>query len=236
MTSEEEIEFGTLNIDSEYTVIIKALDGSVFLKPSQSNLVINVVKKGLEEELPSTVVTKRIDKQAKTVTIETVEKDADSSIQLDYNISVPEDLKKIVIEGRTCDIHAVGVDTDYDAKTDSGKIAIHQARKNVRAEVSVKGSIEIEHEALSDSASIFVQNMKGDVTISLPKNVNAQLNAKTLKGELTSTIPVTLEPRTTVLTKESWKRMQREALGTLGSGGAPITVDVTNGNIAINGY
>ena len=94
MTSEEEIEFGSLHVDADYTIIIKALDGSITLKPSQSNLVINVVKKGLEEELPLTVVTKRIDKKDKTVTLETVEKDADTSIQLDYVISAPQNLKE----------------------------------------------------------------------------------------------------------------------------------------------
>ena len=119
---------------------------------------------------------------------------------------------------------------------DNGKITLQQARKKVKAVVSQKGSIEIEHESLPETESIFVQNMQGDVTISLPKNVNATLKATTLKGELTSNIPVTLEPRTTVLNKESWKNMQREVTGTLGAGGAPINIDVTKGNITINGY
>jgi hypothetical protein len=236
MTSEEEIEFGTLHIDPDYAITIKALDGAVTLKPSQSNLVINVVKKGLEEELPSTVVTKRIDKGAKTVTLETVEKDPDSPIQLDYNISVPENLKKIIIQGRNCDVHTSGLDADYDVTTDNGKITLQQTRKNVKAVVSQQGSIEIEHEALPDTTSIFLQAMQGDVTVSLPKNVNAALKATTLKGEVTSNIPVTLESRTSVLTKESWKRLQREITGTLGNGGAPITIDVTKGDITINGY
>lgn len=236
MTSEEEIEFASLHVDADYTIIIKALDGSVTFKPSQNNLVINVVKKGLEEELPLTVVTKRIDKKDKTVTLETIEKDADTSIQLDYIISVPQSLKKIIVQGRSCDVHASGLDADYEVANDNGKITLQQARKKVKAVVGQSGTIEIEHESLPETESIFVQNMNGDVIISLPKNVNATLKATTLKGEVASNIPVTLESRTTVLSKESWKNMQREATGMLGSGGAPITIDVTKGNITINGY
>lgn len=231
----DENEF-SFHIDADYTITIKALDGVVTLKPSQSNLVINVLKKGLEEELPSTIVTKRIDKGAKTVTLETVEKDADSPIQLDYNISVPENLKKIIIQGRTCDVHTSGLDADYEVTTENGKITLQQTRKNVKAVVSEKGSIEIEHESLPDTTSIFLQSMQGDVVVALPKNVNATLKATTLKGEVASNIPVTLESRTSVLTKESWKRLEREITGTLGNGGAPITVDVTKGDITINGY
>ena len=118
------------------------------------------------------------------------------------------------------------------AKTYQGDINIHGTVESVTAKTTY-GTIKIKVKELPATSSLFLEAFKGYVELTLPHLINANLTARTAQGTVTSTVPITTTPQTIVLNKESWARFKKEALGTLGQGGAPITIEATKGNITI---
>lgn len=229
--SEEQVINETHPLGPRPIITIDAHAGSINIQPGQSNtLSITAIKKGIAEELPQTTIETSLHNGSALV--KTVEKDTDSSVTVTYSLKVPPQTSKIIVSSNRGPITIQNVDCPLEVTTATGNLSIKNATQSVKALVG-KGSITLDQKSLPSSASLFLEAMRGNIELSLPKRVNATLNARTLKGKLKCTIPVTLEPRTTVLTPESWERMQREARGSLGTSGVPITIDVTRGNIHI---
>lgn len=162
--------------------------------------------------------------------------DPSSSVTVDYTIAVPKDIGRIMVTSQLGPVTVEeGTNCPLDVATSRGTITIHEAAQSLTAKTG-RGTIFITQKKLDPKGSLFIETIeKGDIKLALPKKINADLNARTFRGTLTCTIPITLAARTTVLTKESWGRMRREARGTLGSSGPPITIDVTKGDITITG-
>jgi hypothetical protein len=129
--------------------------------------------------------------------------------------------EKIQLEGAIC------------ATNSSGPITILSSAGSVDAR-SGSGLVTVKVAKLPTESWIFIEADTGDVQLTLPPKINAHLQAKvTSGGSITSSLPVTLEPRTVLLNKKTWKLFQREVAGWLGKGGAPITVDILNGSLRI---
>jgi DUF4097 and DUF4098 domain-containing protein YvlB len=239
MTSQEELVTSSHTLEPAYSLIVQGIQGSISIKGSTRNtLEVSATKKGIEEELPLTTIESKISDG--TATVKTIQKDAAHPIHVHYKIVVPQKLSKITVISDNGPVTVTDCDAPVDVTTVAGDIIVRDGRMSINAKCTERGSITIEQVNLPSSAMIFAETMRGNVDLTLPKKVNATLNAHTLKGTLTCTIPVTLESRTTVLTKETWARLMREAHGTLGStssgtSSAPITIDVTKGNISIKG-
>lgn len=239
LTSQEEVVTASHELDSGTSLLVQGIKGSITIKGSTRNMLeISATKKGIEEELPLTTIESKISDG--TATVKTVQKNAENSIGVHYKIVIPQKLSKITVISDNGPVTICDCDAPVDITTVSGDITIRDARMSVNTKCTERGSITIEQINLPSSSMIFAETMRGNVDLTLPKKVNATLSAHTLKGTLTCTIPVTLESRTTVLTKETWARLMREAHGTLGStssgtSSAPITIDVTKGNITIKG-
>lgn len=237
LLNQEETMTSSHTLAQGNSLIVQGLTGSVSIKGStRSTLEISATKKGTEDELPLT--TFECDITDGVATVKTVHKKSDQTVAVDYKIVVPQRLSKITIISENGPVHIEDIDASLDVTTVNGNITINDARMNVKAKCNEKGSITLNQISLPSSSMVFLETMHGNVDVTLPKKVNATLSAQTRKGTLTCTIPVTLESRTTVLTKETWARLMREAHGTLGSTSspsAPITIDVTKGNITIKG-
>jgi hypothetical protein len=234
----EEIEDYEYPVKGKSTCTIETLEGSVTIKPATKPLLsITMTKKGIEEELPGTTIDTKMGNG--NIIIKTEKKEPDHSVTVDYQIAIPPSITKITIMNGSGPLTIEDVPCSLDIKTKAGKVTITNATRTVKVR-SDKGSIYLDQKSLSAQDSLFLEAMKGSVELSLPHQINADLNAHTLNGELTCTIPVTLAPRRTILTRETWRRLKREARGTLGFSDAlpktpasPITIDVVKGNISI---
>ena len=230
---EEEVISQDYTVRPQSKLIINALDGSIIIRPQTGNVLkITARKRGIPEEQPLTTVESGLEES--TVTVNTVTTDPSSSVSVNYVIDVPKQVAKIAITSSSGPIKVEeGVASSLDISSINGNITVFEATQSIQAKTS-KGSILIKQKSLPSSGSLFIETLeRGNVKLILPRKINAELHARTFKGLLTCTIPVTLVSRTTVLTKEAWARLQREARGTLGSSGPPITIDVTRGNISI---
>ena len=119
------------------------------------------------------------------------------------------------------------------AHTLNGNITIDQATKNIVAHAK-KGSIYTTCKNTCSLDTISLSTQSGNIVLSLPEQVNAELFAKTKKGKITSEHFITIKPQTTQLNKKNWKRMRKEVDGTLGNGDATIKLTSGSGNIKIS--
>ncbi len=162
-----------------------------------------------------------------TVSTESSVNIADINLQ----IIVPQEIENIIIEN-TGSVKIKNITSKLFISTKNGEIIINNCTKDIIAK-SEKGDIKIKQKEFPEDSSIFIEVLNGNVTLQLPKNLNANFNGKTAYGKLTSQIPILLNSQTAILDKDYWEKVKKEASGTFGSSGAPITVDVNSGNITI---
>jgi DUF4097 and DUF4098 domain-containing protein YvlB len=118
------------------------------------------------------------------------------------------------------------------AQTNNGTITIHDAQSSVVANTNY-GSIEFFAKEIPSTSAIKLATNSGSIVLHLPPDVNADLQASTKYGMITSDHYITLKPHTTQLNRTAWKRIQREVEGTLGSGEAQITVSSVRSDIKL---
>ena len=95
------------------------------------------------------------------------------------------------------------------------------------------GTIEIILDKFSVESSVFAHNKYGTILVEAPKKIQAQLSASTLRGSVTSELFITLQPHTTLLNRDFWAQIKKDVHGSLGEGGAPMTLEAENGDIKI---
>ena len=215
-------------------------EGSYTIKPSaQQKIALAVHKKATSEQLEATVIKSKV--AGREATITTHLKEDGSTAQVQYTLRVPEDASvKIVQTNGPVTIN--GIEGNIDISLEQGSIAIKGSTKTVIAKTG-NGNITVNQRKLVDLNSIFLQAHKGNITLYLPRETQASLNANVQYGSISSDHPVTMTV-TTKLDKYCWDRLKKEVSGVLGSfkdseeleqlrGSAPITLEVTRGNIQI---
>jgi tRNA threonylcarbamoyladenosine modification (KEOPS) complex Pcc1 subunit len=134
--------------------------------------------------------------------------------------------------------HQKGAITFYNpesrikAQTNNGNIMIIDAQSSIAANTNY-GSIELFAKEIPSTSSIKLATNSGSIVLHLPPDVNADLQASTKYGVITSDHYITLKPHTTQLNRTTWKRLQKEVDGTLGSGEAQITVSSVRSDIKL---
>jgi DUF4097 and DUF4098 domain-containing protein YvlB len=122
------------------------------------------------------------------------------------------------------DIELDGVTGDVDAETTSGDVILASARtKFVRAE-SVSGEITY-NGTIDPSGRYEFHSHSGDIDLTLPEGVGAQLGVETFSGEIDTAFPLQLGA-----SQRDGGRPRRFEF-TLGKGGARITAETFSGNI-----
>ncbi|MCL5436387.1 MAG: hypothetical protein M1549_00725 [Candidatus Dependentiae bacterium] len=212
-------------------IVIKNIEGSVALAHSKANkLFVEAEKRGKKSLLQSTHIS--VQTHGDTTTIETKLDKPQNSVSVYYTITVPESAS-VVVEQQSGDIWVRSVRCPISLQaSESGSIHIEHGSNSVTAR-ALQGSISLIQERLPRHANIFLE-AHGAITVVLPDGANANLNAQTAKGLITSTIPITIERLTTKLTAKDLRNLRNRVTGTLGTGGASITLDATKGPIKIS--
>jgi len=117
------------------------------------------------------------------------------------------------------------------ATTLHGTIDIHDAKKSIFAS-SDNGKIRASSKLVTHG-SIIQLDASGPITLQLPSEVNADIQAETEQGNITCEHYVTIKPFITQLNSKSWTQFKRMVNGTFGSGGAHISLHSVSGNIKI---
>ncbi|MCL4229238.1 DUF4097 family beta strand repeat protein [Candidatus Dependentiae bacterium] len=118
------------------------------------------------------------------------------------------------------------------ATTHTGNITIYDAQKNIIASTHT-GSIDTRFKQLDTRANVQLSSTSGNITLGLPEGSNADVYAKTEKGQLTCEHFITTKPQTMQLNTKNWQRQKREVNGLIGSGEANIKMTSVNSSIKI---
>jgi len=111
-----------------------------------------------------------------------------------------------------------------EARSVSGQVKISDSRGAAKSVRTTSGSIWVELMEITESPpDMVLTSVSGDVTLLLPENISAEIDAQTTSGRISLELKVTIEG-------EIEKRRLR---GTIGEGGIRITLKTTSGDISL---
>ncbi len=116
------------------------------------------------------------------------------------------------------------------AQTNTGNITIYDSYHSVIASTT-NGAIKLYAKEVPSTSIINLSSVSGTIATYLPPEVNADVQAFTKQGTVTSDHFITLKQKTTQLNRNTWKQLQKEVEGTLGSGEARISLSSVKSDI-----
>jgi len=119
-------------------------------------------------------------------------------------------------------IFAVDLRGDAVAKTTNGKINMRRIDGNISAK-STNGEIYAEVLGITKGKDMEFITLNGSVKVLLPKDINADLEAKTKNGKIYTEYPITMVGEIS----------KKYITGKINGGGPPIYIETTNGGIEI---
>ncbi len=220
--------------ESTYTYALSAngrlslenVNGDVTIEAwDQSEVSISAIKKGRSQEALDAVEIE-IDAHADRIHIETryterlTGRDAAS---VDYTLYVPRDAELDEIELVNGGLTLEGVAGDVAASLVNGRVEARGLTGN--AEIStVNGAVDIELAALEADRSIELSSVNGSVDLAVPGTADADLSATTVHGGIRNDFGLEVDRSGFV---------GRKLRGSLGQGGAQVSLSNVNGSIDI---
>jgi hypothetical protein len=143
-----------------------------------------------------------------------------NDVEVSFHVMLPAG---VTFHGRTVngDLQAMGLDSDVLLKTVNGDVDLSTTG---RAEATtVNGSIEAVFGDADIREEVTFSTVNGSITLDVPDDIDADLDASWLNGELDSELPFTLQGRMT----------KGQASGVIGDGGPLLSLSTVNGSIRL---
>ncbi|MBI4468998.1 MAG: DUF4097 family beta strand repeat protein [Acidobacteria bacterium] len=145
--------------------------------------------------------------------------------QADYELRIPRGVLASSIETIARPIQISGVEGPVSAKSVGGDIRIEAAAGGVTAK-TMSGDVLVMVDRLDRRAPIELRSASGDVQLRVKKDFNADVDLKSVSGE------IAIDPSLGLATTR--KAAVREARGRVGAGGSPVSVETISGNIKVS--
>jgi len=116
--------------------------------------------------------------------------------------------------------------------THNGNIDIHDAKKSIFASTD-NGKIRASCKTVPQGSTIKL-DAPGAITLQLPQDVNADIQAESEQGSIICDHYVTIKPFITQLNPKAWTQFKKNINGTIGSGNAQICLHSASGNSKIS--
>lgn len=206
---------------------LENINGDVTIEGWKKNEVsIVAVKSGKTKDIDRITVSIEIDKyEGKDWIHVSTHYDIFSlnSGRVDYTIKVPSGAILEDIELVNGNVKVTGVTGYLSLGTVNGSITATGMTGNAWVE-TINGNLDLSFDKMSSGQSVDLESVNGVVILRIPADANAQVDAETLNGNVSSDFGLTVE-------KGEW--VGRSMEGLLGSGGARISIETVNGNIEI---
>jgi len=178
----------------------------------QHCVLIEVRKKGSAHFLEQS----GIDAQCKNHTLlaNTKIKDATATGTIKIHILVPENLplKLTTIHGI---VSVQNHNGPLDLSTEWGAINVEEGNNTVLAK-TIQGNITIKRKQMKHGHALNAQTSHGNITIMVPQDFGADMEAHTTAGKITSDIFISLHSQTILLNDETFKQMKFHVRGWVG--------------------
>jgi DUF4097 and DUF4098 domain-containing protein YvlB len=139
--------------------------------------------------------------------------------------SIGGDLRISVLSG---DVRVRGVTGEVEVKTVSGEVNVRDARARFVRLGSTSGDLTFEG-TIDPTGRYELETHSGDVDLTLPANIGANLTVSTFSGSVESDFPMLLEPGPHGEASSHGKTLRLK----IGRGGAPINAESFSGDINI---
>lgn len=158
---------------------------------------------------------------------------------LSLHVLVPKDLP-IKITTTDGSITLKNISGAVDLHTNRGAINVTEGSNTVIAK-TMHGNISVQRKKMQPDTALNLYSQHGNITLYVPQDINAQLEAHSLHGKIYSDLFVTLHAQTVLLHEETFKNMRHHVAGWIGqqmqnANPATMLLSADFGVIQINGY
>ncbi|HYM80781.1 MAG TPA: DUF4097 family beta strand repeat-containing protein [Candidatus Limnocylindria bacterium] len=145
---------------------------------------------------------------------------SNNDVRVDYRVKLPRGVK-LVARTVNGDVGAHGLESDVEARTVNGSIEI--ATRGSASAATVNGSIEVEMGNSSRESALEFETVNGGITVTMPEGLGAEVEARTVNGEIETDFPLTVKGRFNT----------RRIRGTIGDGSRELSLATVNGDIRL---
>lgn len=144
----------------------------------------------------------------------------DNDVTVDFTVKVPPGVRFI---GRTVngDVEAQQIGAAVSLKTVNGSVTFSTSASGDAS--TVNGSIRGNLGRTDWADTLEFNTVNGSVVLTLPNDVNTDVKAQTVNGDISTDFPLTVTGR--------WSR--RRLQGTIGGGGRMLSIETVNGGITL---
>jgi hypothetical protein len=142
---------------------------------------------------------------------------------VDFQVRLPRRLK-LSANSVSGDVEVNGAGDEVRARSVSGDVRLERLRSPGVTATSVSGDVDVDIEALTGAGDLRFTSVSGNVSIRLPRSLDADVTLKTVSGELDSDFPLTLEGRMIA---------RRSLSGRIGRGGRELRLTTVSGDVRL---
>ena len=201
-------------VHEQCVITVHNTEGSITIKSwPQNKLLIEGTKKGSGVEQKNTTISAK--SSGTEASIITRVADNQKSSKVEYILMVPEDSTlRITQTNGPVKVRAVNGPIDISIM-EKGPVDIVDSTNTISVS-NHQGDIRVAQKKFSESGSIRLKSERGTISLSVPRETQALLYAKTGSGTIQSDHPVNLAI-TSKLNKETWEHMKKNVEGSFGN-------------------
>ncbi|RKY79130.1 hypothetical protein DRQ12_04465 [candidate division KSB1 bacterium] len=145
-------------------------------------------------------------------------------LKVNYHLFTPKEVDMFAktVNGQ---IQIYEVRGDIEARATNGRIEVKNVAGSINCK-TVNGSILAELSEVTKFEEMSFKTVNGSITLRLPKNINANFEAKTVNGHIETDFPITLQGRID----------RHRVRGRINKGGGSIYLSTVNGSISVREY
>jgi DUF4097 and DUF4098 domain-containing protein YvlB len=222
---EQETFQKTFNINARGVISLENVNGSVTIKTwDQPKVEVVAIKTGPSQEKID-LVKIDINSQSEQLNINTVypKETKNVNVAVKYELTVPKTANLNNIDTVNGSIEITGVEGTIETQTVNGSINI-TGGNTVSAE-TVNGSIKASLLSLSANEKANFETVNGSINLYLPNGIDAEIDAQTLNGKITSDVPLVFSGKVST---------NKQLKGKIGRGGAKLNLETVNGSITLS--
>ena len=141
---------------------------------------------------------------------------------VDFEVRLPRRLK-LSANSVSGDVEVNGAGDEVRARSVSGDVKLERLRSPAVTATSVSGDVDVGIDALTGAGDLRFTSVSGNVSLQLPRSLDADITLKTVSGELDSDFQLTLRGA-----------MSRRSLnGRIGRGGRELYLTTVSGDVRL---
>ena len=225
-------------LDAGKTIEIKGINGDITAQPASGNQVEVVAHKSARRSNPESVKIEVVE-SASGYTICVLYPDArrsepnvceagrggrmnnkNNDTQVDFEVRVP---RGVHFSGRTVngDVRATNLSARTDGHTVNGSVRI--STSGLASATTVNGAVNVRMGQTNWSDDLAFSTVNGSITIEMPGQLDADVEASTVNGSISTDWPLTMRGK--------WG--PRRMNGRIGNGGRDLELSTVNGDIEL---